>query len=97
MLFAVHFFNSALITLTVGPVCSETVPTALMTTASGLVIATGELFGGGLAPVIAGRAAAAFGISHLLLLPIATSCAGFGLSIFIHETRPRRVRREVVA
>ena len=96
-MFAVHFFNSALITLTVGPLCSETVPPALMTTASGLVIATGELFGGGLAPVIAGQAAAAFGISHLLLLPIGTSTLGFGLCVFMRETRPRRARREAVA
>src|SRR6202000_810197 len=49
-LFFVHFFNNALITLTVGPLCSEAVPAALMATASGLVIAVGELFGGGLAP-----------------------------------------------
>ena len=48
-LFMVHFFNNALITLTVGPLCSETVPAPLMATASGLVIAVGELFGGGCA------------------------------------------------
>ena len=46
-LFLVHFFNNALIALTVGPLCSEAVPTTLMATASGLVIAVGELFGGG--------------------------------------------------
>ena len=51
-LFMVHFFNNAAITLTVGPLCSETVPPTLMATASGVVIACGEFFGGGLAPIL---------------------------------------------
>jgi predicted MFS family arabinose efflux permease len=61
-LFLVHFFNNALIALTVGPLCAEAVPATLMATASGLVIAVGELFGGGLAPVIVGHVAQRFGI-----------------------------------
>jgi predicted MFS family arabinose efflux permease len=88
-LFLVHFFNNAAITLTVGPLCAETVPAALMATASGVVIAVGELFGGGLAPVIAGHVATAFGIDKLLLLPMATLTAGFLISLLILETRPR--------
>jgi hypothetical protein len=56
-LFLVHFFNNALITLTVGPLCVEAAPVALMATASGLVIAVGELFGGGVAPVVVGQVA----------------------------------------
>ena len=88
-LFLVHFFNNAAITLTVGPLCAETVPPTLMATASGVVIAVGELFGGGLAPVIAGRVATSFGIDKLLLLPIATLVLGFLLSTMLIETRPR--------
>jgi MFS family permease len=83
-LFLVHFFNNAAITLTVGPLCAETVPPALMATASGVVIAVGELFGGGLAPVITGHVAKAFGIDKLLLLAL-----GFVLSAMLIETRPR--------
>jgi predicted MFS family arabinose efflux permease len=88
-LFLIHFFNNAAITLTVGPLCAETVPPALMATASGVVIAVGELFGGGLAPVIAGHVATAFGIDKLLLLPMGTLALGFVLSMFLIETRPR--------
>ncbi len=88
-LFLVHFFNNAAITLTVGPLCAETVPPALMATASGVVIAVGELFGGGLAPVIAGYTAKSFGIDTLLLLPMATLSLAFVLSLFLVETRPR--------
>lgn len=82
-LFLVHFFNNALITLTVGPLCSEAVPAALMATASGLVIAVGELFGGGLMPFIAGHVAQSFGIDHILWLPIAGAVAGFLLCLAI--------------
>jgi predicted MFS family arabinose efflux permease len=88
-LFMVHFFNNALIALTVGPLCSEAVPTTLMATASGLVIAVGELFGGGLAPVLVGHAAQRFGIAHVLWLPIAAMIAGFLLCLSIQDMRAK--------
>jgi predicted MFS family arabinose efflux permease len=84
-LFMVHFFNNALITLTVGPLCSEAVPAALMATASGLVIAVGELFGGGLMPFIVGHLAQRFGIDQILWLPIAGAIAGFVLCLAIRN------------
>jgi len=86
-LFMVHFFNNALITLTVGPLCSETVPAPLMATASGLVIAVGELFGGGIAPVVVGQVAQRIGIERILWLPIIMMAIGFLLSLFTRETR----------
>jgi fucose permease len=58
-----------------------------MATASGLVIAVGELFGGGLAPVIVGHVAQRFGIEHVLWLPIIVMLAGFFLCLGIRETR----------
>jgi MFS family permease len=92
LLFAIHFFNNAAITLTVGPLCAETVPGALMATASGMVIASGELFGGGLAPILAGTVASVFGIEHLLWLPAVAVAVGLILSLGITETRPRLSR-----
>jgi predicted MFS family arabinose efflux permease len=86
-LFSVHFFNNANIALTVGPLCSEAVPASLMATASGLVIAVGELFGGGLAPVIVGHVAQRFGIEHVLWLPIAVMAVGFLLCLAIKDNR----------
>jgi MFS family permease len=88
-LFLVHFFNNALITLTVGPLCAEAVPPQLMATASGLVIAVGELFGGGLAPVLVGHAAQRFGIEHVLWLPIVMIGLGFLLCLTIRDN-PRQ-------
>jgi len=86
-LFVIHFFNNALITMTVGPIAAETVPTSLMTTASGMVIATGELLGGGLAPIIGGQVAERFGIVHILRLPILMMVLGVALSLALKETR----------
>jgi predicted MFS family arabinose efflux permease len=86
-LFAVHFFNNAAITMTVGPICAEAVPAGLMATASGVVIASGELLGGGLAPFAAGHFAARFGIEHVLWLPIGALAAAFLLSLLLIETR----------
>ena len=86
-LFCVHFFNNANIALTVGPLCSEAVPASLMATASGLVIAVGELFGGGLAPVLVGHVAQRFGIEHVLWLPIAVMAGGFLLCLAIKDNR----------
>jgi MFS family permease len=96
-LFMVHFFNNALITLTVGPLCSETVPAPLMATASGLVIAVGELFGGGIAPMIVGEAAQRVGIERILWLPIITMAVGFLLCLFLQETRQPNAHRAVAA
>jgi len=88
-LFFAMFGNLALITLTVGPLCAEAVPPGLMATASGVVIAVGELFGGGLAPVLAGIVAHNFGIQHVLWLPIVVIALAFLLCIGIREIKPR--------
>ena len=89
-LFAVHFFNNALITMTVGPIAAETVPPLLMATASGIVIAAGELLGGGLAPIIGGQVAERFGIEHILRLPMIMMSVGIVLCLALRETRPEQ-------
>lgn len=91
-LFLTHFFNFALITLTVGPLCTESVPGHLIGTASGIIIAAGEFFGGAAAPVLAGWMANRFGIAHILYLPAAAIAIGFVLTLFIVETAPARRR-----
>ena len=95
VLFMVQFFNNAMITLIVGPLCSETVPPQLMATASGMVIAVGELFGGGLGTVIAGQAAQHFkeqiGIGRVLYIPIAALVVGFFICLKLKETLPSKV------
>ena len=89
IVFALNFFNQGAWTLTIGPICAETVPATLMATATGVLIATGEIIGGGMAPVIAGAVAKQFGIEHLLWLPIGALVLAFALSWLLVETRPR--------
>ena len=86
LLFLVHFFNFALIALTVGPLCATSVPPALMATASGIVIAIGELIGGGLLPVIVGHLAQHFGIERLFWPPVAAIALSFFLCLAIRPT-----------
>lgn len=93
-LFMVHFCNNAAIVFTVGPICSESVPTALMATASGVIIAVGELLGGGIAPMVAGYFAEHYGIEHLLWLPIGALALAFLLCLLLKETLPVAVRRQ---
>lgn len=85
LVFAIHFFNSAALALTVGPISADAVPPALMSTASGLVVCAGEIFGGGLFPIIAGFVIASYGIAQLLLLPVAAMLIAAILSIFLSE------------
>lgn len=88
VLFAVHFFNFANITLTVGPLSAEAVPAKLMATASGVVIGVGEIFGGGIAPAVAGYVAGGYGIQYTLYLAIAALAAGVLIGLGLRETAP---------
>lgn len=93
VLFIIHFCNNAMITMTVGPIAAETVPAALMTTASGMVIAAGELLGGGLAPILAGQVAERFGIDQILWMPLIMMGVGIVLSLSLKETHPEKVSK----
>lgn len=95
LLFLTLFFIFGLITLTVGPATVEAVPAKLMTSATGLVIGLGEIFGGGIGPVIAGYIAQNFGIQHVLQLPLATMVLGLLVVISIKETAPVRLARKM--
>lgn len=88
-LFMTLFFIFALITLTVGPLSVESVPATLMTTASGLVVGIGEIFGGGVAPALAGYVAKQYGIEHVLYLALGALVIGFVAAISLKETAPR--------
>jgi MFS family permease len=81
----------SLITLTVGPVAAEAVPAQLMSTASGMIIGIGEVFGGGVAPAYAGYLAKHFGIEHAVTMPLWTICAGAIAVAALKETAPARV------
>ena len=81
----------ALLTLTVGPITAESVPATLMNTASGLIIGVGEVFGGGLAPALAGYLAKHFGIQHAITLPLCALVIGAIAIAALKETAPVRL------
>ncbi len=84
-------FVFSMITLTVGPLSAESVPAALMSTASGLVVGVGEVFGGGIAPAIAGYVAKHFGIQYILSLGFVALAVGLVVAISLKETAPSRI------
>jgi hypothetical protein len=57
---------------------------------SRLVIGAGEIFGGGVAPAIAGRIAGSSGIEHVFTFVIASLVLGFVIALFLRETAPRK-------
>ena len=63
----------------------------LMSTASGLVVGVGEVFGGGIAPSLAGVGAQHFGIGCALDLPILALGCGLVAVALLEETAPRTV------
>ena len=75
-----------------GPVASETVSPALMSSSFGVVVGAGEFFGGGADTVMAGFVAKTYGIAHIFVVPLEGSAIGGVVSIFLREMATRLVR-----
>jgi fucose permease len=63
-----------------------------MATGSGMVIGIGEIFGGGLAPALAGYIAKNFGIQHAVTMPLWALTIGVVVILALKETAPARQR-----
>lgn len=90
LFFAALFNFSALATLA-GPVAAEAAPVGMIASVAGLVIGAGEVFGGGVAPIVAGQIAGSSGIEHVFTFAIAGLAVGFVIALFLKETAPRKV------
>ncbi|GLO49787.1 Hexuronate transporter [compost metagenome] len=90
LLFATTFFNFSMICMIVGPLTSESVPPALISTATGLVVGIGEVFGGGVAPALAGYIAQHHGIENTLYLALSGVALGLVVAACLRETAPTR-------
>ena len=84
-------FLSGMISMTVGPIAVETVPVHLRATASGVVIAVGEIFGGGISPAIAGFMAHRFGIASIFPLSIGGLFVGLIACLMLRESAPSKI------
>jgi len=87
-IFVAAFMNAGVVAINVGPLTSGSVPPAIAATATGLVVGIGEIFGGALAPAVAGGMADAMGIP--VILKIATVAIGVAIVLVIVGVREPR-------
>ncbi|RFC82284.1 MFS transporter [Acinetobacter sichuanensis] len=91
LLFALSFFSLGLIALLSGPIAAESAPAGLVASSIGLVVGAGEIFGGGIAPVLSGLVAEHYGIQNIFYLSLVGTVVGMIVSLFIRETAPRKI------
>jgi predicted MFS family arabinose efflux permease len=93
LLFVAAMFNFGALAILAGPIAAEAAPVGLIASAAGIVIGAGEIFGGGVAPSIAGAIAQHSGIQYTLYFALGGQIVGLVLSLFLLETAPRRASR----
>jgi sugar phosphate permease len=90
-LFVVSFFSLGNVALLTGPIATEAAPIGLVASAIGIVVGAGEIFGGGVAPIIAGNIAENYGIQNVLFVALIGVAAGIVVCMFLKETAPGKV------
>ena len=92
-LFGATAFSFGVLSLLTGPVAAESAPPGMLSTASGLIIGVGEIFGGGMALLLAGYIIGTFGIQYMLYLALGGLMLGAVLMCSLIETAPHRRRK----
>ena len=90
LLFFAALFNFSALAILAGPVAAEAAPIGMVASVAGLVIGAGEVFGGGVAPSIAGQIAGAYGLPAVFTFTISGLVLGFVVALFLRETAPRK-------
>jgi MFS family permease len=89
-LFVCSFFCLGNVALITGPIATESAPPGLISAAIGVVVGAGEIFGGGVAPYIAGNIADRFGLPSVLNVALVGVALGVVVALFLRETSPRK-------
>ncbi len=92
LLFVASLANFGALALIAGPMAAEAAPLGLIASVAGIVIGAGEIFGGGVAPAIAGGIAQKFGIQYTLYFAMGGQLLGILVSLFFRETAPSKSR-----
>lgn len=92
-IFVLSFFSFGLVALLTGPIATESAPIGLVASSIGLVVGAGEIFGGGIAPVISGFIAENYGIEKIFYLSLIGTVLGAVFSVFLTETAPRKLQK----
>jgi predicted MFS family arabinose efflux permease len=95
VMFVISFFCLGVVALLTGPISTESAPVGLISSAIGIVVGAGEIFGGGIAPVIAGYVAQRYGIQNILYLALAGVALGILVCVFLKETAPRKIQAQL--
>lgn len=85
-LFGTAFFLYNLLGMTISTMTAKSVPASVRTTAAGLVVGVGELFGAGIVPIIAGRLVHEFGIAYVPTIAGVAMVLGCVALLFFRET-----------
>ena len=90
LLFVACFCCFGLLGLITGPIAAEAAPRGLVSSTAGIIIGSGEIFGGGVAPSLAGAVAQHFGLQHTLTMALTGLSIGIVVCLFLRETAPRK-------
>ncbi len=97
VVFLVSMFSLGNVALITGPIATESAPAGLISSAIGVVVGSGEIFGGGIAPAIGGTIAQNYGIENIFWMPFVGVLTGAVVALFLTETAPRRLAAAQVA
>jgi MFS family permease len=96
-IFVVTCMNAGAIAITVGPLTNASVPPAIAATATGLVVGVGEIFGGALAPAVAGGLADAMGLPVIIQMGVVAIGLAFFVVLFGVKEPGAQAQRQGVA
>jgi MFS family permease len=89
-LFVCSFFCLGNVALITGPIATESAPRGLISAAIGVVVGAGEIFGGGVAPIIAGGVTDRYGLPSALNVALTGVALGIVVCLFLRETAPSK-------
>ena len=90
-LFFASYFCFGNIALITGPIATESAPVGLVAGSIGLVVGVGEIFGGGLGPIMGSFVIPSYGLVGPLYVALFGMSVGFFASLMLKETAPRKV------
>ncbi len=90
-LFLTAFFCLGNVALITGPISTESAPIGLVAASIGIVVGTGEIFGGGVAPAIAGYVANNMGLPNIGWVALIGVALGIFVSLALKETAPVKI------
>lgn len=92
LLLVASWANFGALALIAGPISAEAAPLGLMSSVTGIVVGAGEIFGGGVAPSVAGGIAQHYGLQYTLWFAMSGQVLGILVAGFFKETSPRLAR-----